>query len=209
MTDARPAAPAQGGAQLPAAFVDWWFAPWQIAPARPPHAAMDGVMAMRDGYRLWCAQLQLMPGLPPSFDPEWAAAAGTDPAALAPAARLFGGLLAARAQDGPALATLPAQDRDWCLRVAATQPLACYGREHYAAGDTLALRGQCELACHLEAAFPGLWPRLRLGLDTADAARIGQLLAAMPAPLGAATAARVRRCWLLCSMRASQTCVPG
>ncbi|MFS2007999.1 hypothetical protein ACEN9F_30770 [Duganella sp. CT11-25] len=202
MTAASSFAQVPACAPLPDAFVDWWFAPWRAAPDRSPHAAMTGALSLRDGYRLWCAQLDLAPGLPPSFDPAWAEAAGTDPAALGPAARLFGGLLAARTQDAAALAKLSAAERGWCLRTAATQPLACYGRESYVASDTLELRGLCELACHLQAAFPGLWPRLRAGLDAATTARIADLLAAMPLPLGAATAARVRRCWLLCRARA-------
>lgn len=186
-------------------FIDWWFAPWRAAADPPPHAAMAGTLSLRDGYQAWCAQLDLPPGLPRDLDAAWAQASGTDPAALGAAARLYGGLLAARNQDAPALATLPAAERTWCLSTAATQPLACYGRDLYLAGDTLALRGLCELACHLEAAFPGLWPRLRCGIDAASAARIDELLSAMPQPLGGATASRVRRCWLLCRARAMQT----
>ncbi|MFB9241717.1 hypothetical protein IV454_18765 [Massilia antarctica] len=190
-------------APLPDGFLDWWFAPWHATAQAPAHAAMAGALSLRDGYRLWCAQAGLAPGLPPCFEPRWAEASGTDPAALGAAARLYGGLLAARAQDAAALATLPPTERDWCLRLAATQPLPCYGRELYLDADTLELRGLCELACHLEAAFPGLWPRLRGGLDAASVARIAVLLGAMAQPLGAATAARARRCWLLCRVRAA------
>jgi hypothetical protein len=193
-------------ATLPDAFLDWWFAPWRSAPdgisPGGPHGAMRGTLALRDGYRLWCAQAALAPDLPPSFDPDWAEASGTDGAALGPAARLYGGLLAARTQDAAALATLCASERGWCLRLAATQPLACHGRAVYLAGDSLELRGLCELACHLEAAFPGLWPRLRSGIDAASGARIATLLACMPQALEAAAAARARRCWLLCRARA-------
>ena len=189
-------------AALPGDFIDWWFAPWHAAPERAPHAAMEGTLSLRDGYRLWCDQLDLAPGLPAAFDAAWVEASGTDPAALGTSARLYGGLLAARTCDAAALATLPAADRAWCLSTAATQPLACYGRDLYVASDSLELRGLCELACHLEAAFPGLWPRLRCGRDPAGMARIGQLLAAMPQPLGDTTAARIRRCWLLCRTRA-------
>lgn len=189
-------------AALPGDFIDWWFAPWGAAPERAPHATMAGALSLRDGYRLWCNQLGLAPGLPASFDPAWAEASGTDAAALGATARLYGGLLAARNQDMQALATLPAAGRIWCLSTAAAQPLACYGRDLYTASDTLELRGLCELACHLEGAFPGLWPRLRCGRDPASMARIGELLPAMPQPLGGATAARIRRCWLLCRARA-------
>ncbi|WP_164557787.1 hypothetical protein HF313_16450 [Massilia atriviolacea] len=191
-------------ASLPDGFLDWWFAPWRTAPQPPPHAAMAGTLSLRDGYRLWCAQLGLPPALPPSFDPAWAEASGTDPAALGATARLYGGLLAARTQDGAALATLCAAERAWCLRLASTQPLACHGGPLYLDSDTLALRGLCELACHLEAGFPGLWPRLRCGLDAAVGARIATVLAAMPQALGAAGAERARRCWLLCRARAMQ-----
>ncbi|WP_167221640.1 hypothetical protein [Massilia rubra] len=189
---------------LPDAFLDWWFAPWDAAAQPAPHAAMAGVLALRDGYHVWCAHAQLAPGLPPSFDPAWAEASGTDGSALGPTAQLYGGLLAARAQDTAALATLSTAQRDWCLRLAATQPLHSHGGDAYLPGDSLALRGLCELACHLQAGFPGLWPRLRGGIDAASGARIATLLAAMPHALDAVAAARARRCWLRCRARAMQ-----
>lgn len=192
-------------APLPDAFLDWWFAPWRAAPTAGLHQGMDGVLARRDGYRLWCAQLDLTPGLPSTFDPSWAEICGIDCAALAAPARLFGGLLAARAQDAVALAALPSEERDWCLRTASTQPLVSHGRHLYLAGDTLELRGLCELACHLQTAFPGLWPRLRAGLDNSVAARINELLSAMASPLDATGGTRVHRCWRLCRVRADQT----
>jgi hypothetical protein len=202
MREEHPGAALAPRAPLPDAFIDWWFAPWHDASGPPSHPAMAGALAQRDAYQLWCADLGLAPGLPHHFDPAWAEASGTDPAALGAAARLYGGLLAARAQDGTALATLGSADRLWCLRTAATQPLTCHGRALYVASDTLELRGLCELACHLQRAFPGLWPRLRGRCDVPSQARIAELLAAMaPAPdLGAA---RARRCWLLCRARAA------
>jgi hypothetical protein len=195
------------------AFIDWWFAPWRAAAAPllpgPPLAGMDGELARRDGYRLWCERLGVAPDLPAAMDPAWAEVGGADPATLAGAARLFGGLLAARAHDAAGLAALSAAERGWCLRTAATQPLPSGGRDLYAATDPPALRGLCELASHLRAGFPGLWPRLRIGLDAGSAARIDELLAAMPEPdAGGAGAARVRRCWLLCRARAAATADP-
>ncbi len=183
-------------------FIDWWFAPWDYAGGAPPLPAVDR-LALRDGYRLWCRRAGIAADLPARFDPAWQAVAAVQGDALLAGARLFGGLIAARAQRRDGLAELAFAERKWCVGVAATQPLHGWPGLRFRAADGIELRGLAELACRLEADFPGLWPRLQLTLPRAAAARLEGLLAGVaPAPPDA-SAPRARRCWNLCLSRAA------
>ncbi|SFL98189.1 hypothetical protein SAMN02982985_02241 [Rugamonas rubra] len=177
-------------------FVDWWFAPWRHAALAPAPAAEP--LARRDGYRLWCRRAGIAAELPAAFDPAWQVAAGGDGATLRAAARLFAGLLAARAQRAAMLGELSPAERKWCLGVAATQPLLACAAPPYAAGDALEVAGLVELARRLEPRFAGLWPRLRLGLPAALAARVDALLPAAAGQPAEASPRRAQRCWRLC-----------
>ncbi len=186
---------------LPNSFLDWWFAPWEHNPAAAPQPWMTDRLAQRDGYRLYCAQGALAPDLPPQCDPAWHVVAGSDGPQLRAAARLFAGLIAARENNAAALAALTPGERSWCLRVAATQPLAGAGPLGYAHDEPMDVRGLAELACHLERGFPGLWPRVRLALPAALAQRVAQLAAAAPAASASASHRRLQRCWQMCRQR--------
>lgn len=178
-------------------FIDWWFAPWDYAIGAPPLPAADR-LALRDGYWLWCERAGIPAALPAHFDPDWQSVAAVQGEALLAGARLFGGLIAARAQRQDTLAELGFAERKWCVGVAATQPLHGWPGLQFRAADAIELRGMTELACRLEADFPGLWPRLQLTLPKAAAIRVEGLLAgAAPAPLEP-SALRAQRCWSLC-----------
>lgn len=184
------------------AFLDWWFNPWDYAvDLVTPPAHMHDALARRDGYRPWCRQAGLAADLPLRCAAGWSALAESDGQALLATAQLFGGLLAARQQQGAALAELAPAQRAWCLRTAALQPLVSYGEAQYLPADTLALRGLSELAHHLEHGFPGLWPRLRLLLPDDARSRIAQLRAALDGAPPPAGALRVQRCWRMCRER--------
>lgn len=199
-----------------AAFLDWWFAPWCLphAPqAWPGGVTQPGPLARRHGYRLWCGAAGIPADLPAAGDPAWHGLASCTGETLARAARLYGGLLAARERDARALAALPLPERRWCMSVALTQPLPALvpgiQPSEPAAGtadpinlnetDGLARRGLAELACALDTAFTGLWPRLRLLLPPALADAVAPPAVA-PA---AASSARLPRCWRLCVSRAA------
>jgi hypothetical protein len=189
----------------PDEFLSWWFAPWTWAAAHAEglqHA--EDTLARRDGYRLWCARNRLPAALPSRADTAWTAVATGDAEALSGTARLFGGLLAARRQDRALLERLPPDDRRWCMSIASIQPLAQSGTAKYAARDTLETRGMVELCRQLERDFPGLWPRLRLLLAPASGDRVAALLkrTAKEPSLPPHAAARMLRCWQLCSKRA-------
>ncbi|MET3130427.1 hypothetical protein AAKU55_000680 [Oxalobacteraceae bacterium GrIS 1.11] len=183
---------------LPNTFVDWWFAPWTVTPALPQPSDRLG---QRDAYRLCCAQSHIAPDLPAKLDPAWHVAYTGDVQELLATARLFAGLIAARQHDASALAALAPAERDWCLRTASTQPLLACNASPYGAADALDIRGLTELACHLEQAFPGLWPRLRLALGKRLRERIDQLLPSVGGANGAPGAIRAQRCWLMCRRR--------
>ncbi|NRR30401.1 hypothetical protein HSX11_09375 [Oxalobacteraceae bacterium] len=183
-------------------FIDWWFAPWDYASAAAPLPAMDR-LGLRDGYRVWCGRAGIAAALPAHFDPAWQAMAAIRGDALLAGARLFGGLIAARAQRHDTLAELGIAERKWCVGVAATQPLHGWPGLQFRAADTIELRGLSELACWLEADFPGLWPRLQLTLPRATAARIEGLLAGAAAAAPEPSALRAQRCWNLCLRRAA------
>jgi hypothetical protein len=192
---------------LPAAFLDWWFAPWSYAAAASRHASYDAALiGRRDAYRLWCAGAGVRPALPAAFDAGWQAAALDDGSALASSAKLFGGLLAARRQQREALSQLALADRKWCLSIASVQPLAEYGAVPYAPDDALEVRGLAELSCRLEQGFPGMWSRLRLLLPRELHDRVAALLPQerdardVPDP----ASQRALRCWRLCRQRAAE-----
>ncbi|SFV13953.1 hypothetical protein [Pseudoduganella namucuonensis] len=188
------------------AFIDWWFSPWRYAAGGPalPALAADP-LAERDQYGDWCAAAGLRADMPGDFDPGWQVAAVDTAHLLRRAAALFGGLVAARAQDQPVLGHLSIADRRWCMSIALTQPLKGCGDVPFHPGDPVEVRGLTELARRVEHGFPGIWARLRLSLPEPLADRVDTLLPAAPA-FHAATAAselRVQRCWQLCHARAA------
>jgi hypothetical protein len=190
---------------LPHVFIEWWFNPWGCAgPALEwPLPAADA-LGRRDAYRLWCAHAVVVADLPQQFTPVWHVLAGMSGAELTASARLFAGLFAAREHQPAVLGELAFADRKWCSSIAATQPLRSAKDVQYAAQDGIEVRGLVELARRLELAFPGLWSRLRLTLDSALTARVENLVptAVASAVDDAAGASRAVRCWMLCRARA-------
>lgn len=182
---------------LPQEFFDWWFEPWNYAPAALHPLASDRV-ARRDGYRLWCDAMEIPANLPQEFDAGWQVAVADEGAQLIATARLFGGLVAARAHDDTLLRQLSIEERRWCVSIASTQPLVA---ADVTCDDDIALRGLVELARRLERNFPGMWPRLRLLLSPEQAER-STTLAGMAAGQNEGPAARAQRCWSLCSAQA-------
>lgn len=185
---------------LPEPFIDWWFAPWELDAAC---ALRSDRLAQRDAYGLWCAQHALAARLPPQFDVGWAGAACSDADELRATARLFAGLMAARAHDQVLLASLSLPERKWCVSVAATQPLQFAVRPAFSSGHTLELLGLSELAWRLQQGFPGLWPRLRLLLEPAEPALLTQLdgILAGSHNLANVSMLRAQRCWQVCRQR--------
>ncbi|CAN7526864.1 hypothetical protein [Duganella sp. LjRoot269] len=181
---------------LSGTFLDWWFAPWRLGGGDPVLAGVDAPPARRDAYRAWCRQAGVPPDLPAAGNPGWQAAALEDGAALRRCCALYGGLFAAREQDHAVLRSLPADDRRWCLSVAMTQPLQ--GGAVHAGGDA-GQRGMLELACRLDAQFPGMWQRLRRLLHDVPATPSPPLSGAAAS---AAALSRAQRCWSLCLARA-------
>lgn len=185
-------------------FLDWWF-----NPSMPGGAAAS--LSARLGYRPWCAEHGVRPDFPCAFDSGWQQFAGCEAAVLLPAARLYGALLAAREGRHGALACLPAADRRWSLGTAAIQPLARLCPPH---GDLL-WDGLRELACAMEAGFPGMWDRLRLLLAGELAADAGAALTEFmlrglaPGAAGGAGARRRLRCWGLCLEQAGKLRLQG
>ncbi|MFC7516071.1 hypothetical protein ACFQUU_13735 [Herbaspirillum sp. GCM10030257] len=187
---------------LSSAFIDWWFEPWVYAESAVP--ALHAVTARagrRDGYRIWCEQARVAPDLPMQFDPAWQIAAVDSATTLVGAARLFAGLIAARQHDSAVLDELGFDERKWCVSVAATQPLVgC--RDVFADGDTIELRGLCEIARRLDKDFPGLWSRLRLLLAPELATSLETRLALASRAPSDPSATRAQRCWALCRNQA-------
>lgn len=190
--------------QLAAAFVDWWFAPWELAPAAGATGARPApdLLGLRDGYRRWCAQAGMPAALPARADLRWAALASLDGAELEAAARLLGGLFAARSPLAPALAGLAADERLWCAGVASLQPLPrAPWRPATGSEGGPAATGLAWLALCLEHGFPGLWPRLRLRLNPTLRGAAERCLADGADTLGDAALARLAHCWSLCVLR--------
>lgn len=180
-------------------FVRWWCAPWEYV----QDAGAGDLLGRRDDYRGWCARAGVPASLPARPELRWTALARMPQADLLAAARLLGGLFAARTPQPQALAGLALDDRRWCAGVASLQPLP---RAPWlgGAGAGPAATGLAWLALCLEHGFPGLWPRIRLGLP--DEARAGAdlcLRAAHGAPVTAP--ARLARCWDLCVERVAAT----
>lgn len=177
----------------PDEFLDWWFTPGMRDGAVSP-------LSMRLGYRLWCGEHGVRPDFPTASDSGWQQFAGCDAGELLSAARLYGSLLAAREGRHGVLAHLTAGERRWSLATAAIQPLA----RLCAPGGDLQCDGLRELACAMEAGFPGMWDRLRLSLPgemaaDAGAALTGFILRGMvPGAASGAAARRRLRCWGLC-----------
>lgn len=189
---------------LPQFLFEWWFEPWAYALNAEPHIKPSpGRLAQRDGYRSWCRRHAVPERIPDEFDAAWSVAASTSGAELIFAARMFGGLVAAREQDLKVLNALSPADRKWCLGIAATQPLRACRSLHYAPDEPVETRGLVELARRLEQGFPGMWSRLKLMLPPALSDRTGELLqAALSSGDGVETsAARAQRCWRLCRDR--------
>ncbi|KQZ44735.1 hypothetical protein [Duganella sp. Root1480D1] len=180
-------------------FLDWWFNPSMRSENASP-------LSRRLAYRLWCAEQGVRPDFPRAFDSGWQQFAGCDAQALLPAARLYGALLAVREGRHGALASLPSGERRWSLATAAIQPLVRLCRP---SGD-LQCDGLRELACAMEAGFPGMWDRLRLVLPGESAADAGAVLTGFMlrglvngAASGAAARRRLR-CWGLCLEQADR-----
>lgn len=187
---------------LPDPFIDWWFAPWELDATS---ALRSDRLAQRDAYGLWCAQHTLDACLPPQFDVGWAGAACSDADELRATARLFAGLMAARAHDQVLLASLSLPERKWCVSVAATQPLQFAVRPAFSSGHTLELLGLSELAWRLQQGFPGLWPRLRLLLEPAMATQLDSMLTDADNVANVSTL-RAQRCWQVCRQRILSIC---
>lgn len=205
-------------AGLPAAFTDWWFAPWALAPASddvetddsatddaahdPASPAARDLLGRRDDYRRWCARAGIPAALPAQADRRWSALATLDGAELEAAARMLGGLFAARSPLAPALAGLAPHERRWCAGVASVQPLP---RAPWPAASGLAAGpagvGLAWLALCLERGFPGLWPRLRLRLTPALSGAAERCLEDGATVLSDAALARLAHCWSLCLSR--------
>lgn len=185
-------------------FLDWWFDPSMRADGASP-------LSRRLGYRFWCGEHGVRPDFPRASDSAWQQFAGCDAAVLLPAARLYGALLAAREGRHDALAGLPAAVRRWSLATAAIQPLVRLCRP---SGD-LRCDGLRELACAMEAGFPGMWDRLRLALPGEQAADAGAALTGfilrgmVPGACGGAAARRRLRCWGLCLEQAGKARLQG
>lgn len=193
-------------APLPAAFVQWWFAPWELAgaPQDAAGAAPRDLLGRRDAYRRWCADAGIAPALPSGFDPRWSALAHLGQDELVRAARLFGGLFAVRSLLPQALAGLDDDERRWCAGVANLQPLP---RAPWRTATALEAgvdgAGLAWLALCLDDAFPGLWQRLRLRAPAAARAGAERCLRDAGAPPTGAALARLARCWTLCLQRAA------
>ncbi|MFC3469363.1 hypothetical protein ACFOHT_05760 [Massilia oculi] len=193
-------------ASLSPAFVQWWFAPWDLAGLRQDAGAPAprDLLGRRDAYRRWCLDAGIPAALPPTPDSRWAALATLGDTELARAARLFGGLFAARMPLPQALAGLEEDERRWCAGVANLQPLP---RAPWRASTALEAgvdgAGLAWLALCLEHGFPGLWPRLRLRLPASAAAGAERCLQDGGVPPADAALARLARCWTLCERRAA------
>ena len=192
------------------AFLDWWFAPWDYAGDPPGLVAGADLLARRDQYGPWCAAAGIEASLPGVFDPGWQVAATHSGAELRQTARLFGGLVAARARIQPVLDGMALDERRWCMSVALTQPLAAspglaFDPAAAADGDLATVLGLAELAHRLAHGFPGAWPRLRLLLPAALDECVTRLAPPAPAtePATAAPQARAQRCWQMCRARAA------
>ncbi|WP_155835198.1 hypothetical protein [Herbaspirillum sp. RV1423] len=187
---------------LPPFFLEWWFAPWMYAPEQPPMPHIAGLLAQRDGYRLWCSRAGLVPELPRVFDSAWHIAALRHRNELLRCAGLFGGLFAARERDQAALQGLPRDLQRWCMSVALAQPLKAADM-NLPAQAGLEGRGLLELGRRLEQDFPGLWSRLLLMLPRAQANLLAETLARGRTDVGVdadsgAVDVRAQRCWRIC-----------
>ncbi|HEY8024621.1 MAG TPA: hypothetical protein VIF60_08660 [Burkholderiaceae bacterium] len=189
-------------------FIDWWFSPWSYAgdegQSDGPASALStltssDMLARRDAYRLWCAELKVAADLPPHFDPAWSIVATSEPQEFAATLRLFGAVIAACGRDELLLGELPFDDRRWCMSIASTQALTTAPRP----AASLAERGAQELKDRLDAGFYGIWSRLRLLLSPPLRVAVDrQTNESSRAPLAAGAVARGQRCWRLCRERA-------
>jgi hypothetical protein len=193
---------------LPDSFLDWWHTPWRAAIDAPAVYGQDA-LGHADGYALWCNDAGIELSLPQQFDPGWSMLANQDNQELLVSARLFGGIVAARAHAIRMSAQLSMHERKWCAGIASTQPLEMAVDVGYVAGDDIALLGLVELARRLQHDFRGLWPRLALQLENGLRSRAEQILYGLPRgkPLpGMRPAALIRaqRCWQICQRQARQ-----
>ena len=188
-------------------FIDWWFAPWAYAARGSVPLPDTDELGRRDGYRLWCREARILPDLPPVFHAQWQDAALDREEDLLASAMLFGGLIAARLGDQRWLSQLPAQDRSWCLKIAATQPLKAVFASSAMHDEGIAAFGLLELARRLETYFPGMWPRLSCLLPDQTAHLVNARLQASLAKADPLETSPVRgaRCWALCQTRAVES----
>lgn len=182
-------------------FLQWWFSPWaNVADSRTNIGVEDDELARRDAYPHWCAQAGVSADFPESCDWRWAEVVTDDVKGLASTARLFMGIIAAGERDQSLLSELPAADRKWCVRVAATQPLSAACKTAYVQTDRMTTRGFVELAARLESDFPGLWSRLSLMIPIPVSTCISELLetGVLTSNFSNSAIVRAQRCWRLC-----------
>lgn len=192
------------GVDLPQAFLDWWFAPWDYAGRVVSGLPLArDILARRDGYRLWCERERVTPDFPARFEPSWHIACSKEREKLLQSARLFAGLFAAREHDHALLDQLSLADRKWCAGIASLQPLRSARTTE--SNTQIAVRGLAELATRLECDFPGMWSRLRLLLPDEPAREVDAIIAPGKKSEQESTAAlrRVQRCWQMCHARAA------
>ena len=198
---------------FPESFLDWWFVPWRYAvSASGPLQQTSDELALRDDYKQWCRRNDVAIELPAEMDQAWDVARTEDGGELVYAARLFGGLFAARKNMQKMLMPLSFADKKWCMSVAALQPIGWRHEVEPSGVENLELHGLRELAARLEQGFPGMWSRLRLLLP--DTLR-GQIIVSGAGSLGsgnpAENTARIQRCWRMCRNRAlnGRTAISG
>lgn len=186
-------------------FLEWWFDPWRYAAVRN-RSMLDAedYFGRRDAYRLWCLDAGVAQGLPPKFDAGWCVMACRTSATVLGAARLFGGLVAARDRNLDSLCFFRPAERKWCLSIAATQPLQSLSGLLVQSVGGAQLCGLLELSIYLERGFPGLWSRVRLALPDALAQEMGTHLDTCRADRSgnAQSDSRPQRCWRMCLARA-------
>ncbi len=184
-------------------FLDWWFSPWSYSRTGLSDLEARSLLSRRDGYRLWCAQLDVPADLPRQLDPAWEVVAFSDTNALITAARLFAGLVAIHRRGDPVIDSLSFSDRKWCLGIASIQPLRSRQQFLFQSEMSAEVSGLTTLAWYLRRDFPGMWNRLRLLLPPALSAEVNyHLQIPMTEEHRGPPVTRIQRCWRLCRERA-------
>jgi len=186
-------------------FIDWWHAPWSDAIEAPAMYGEDH-FGRSDAYMLWCEHAGMNAALPTTFDTGWSMLENLRHEELSGIARLFGGIIAARAHALDFSAQLSLIERKWCASIASTQPLNMAPGAAYTAADGLNLMGLTELAWRVERDFCGLWPRVALRIEKPVRSRIVQILGNIPAfPEETRSGTlRAQRCWQISRRQAAQ-----